>query len=689
MKKLISTLLIGAMLTSQTSIFSSENPEQVYTMTDALTTVKGKTTIPEHLTEFDSRTLKNSSGGIRYSFNWQNEDSSKSLEIECDEKGRISRYNAWEDIDIYSDAARLSQYTKNDAKAFAEEFLKQLIPEAFTEDDTLEYSETDSRGVIRDTGTTYSFVFLRKHNGIVVNNNRAYVTITAGKDSLKIRSVSVDYNYDYSFETPDNPLQDAASAYRAAYPATLYYVKDYEASKDGTDITNAVYKLSEYGSGYISAVTGEKITEYHEEYGYEMAADTAEEKLALQSTAGGGSNRSLTPQELKEIENVQGLKSEAEIENLLRSYPELKMTDKMNLTSSSVYKSNDSYMMNLHFSDEEKRYMYVTLDAGTGEIKHIDNYMYSNEEYTTSEGEKNAAEDKAKAFFEKLAPKISAEYETDKLTSHSYNVNLSMYRYANGAAYLGNTAHISYNIKEDMITSYSVSYTDAKFEDITNAVGEAVAYEGLLKKYPLKQIYVLTDKNTYSLCYQTTRPYTDIDALTGEPVIDDTISGGSYSDISGHWCENAVTRLSDVGIYLPGDTFRPNEAITKGDLLTYFAAGLHNDSYIRYGLSEVISLMKRLEVTDISEENSDSPVTREDACVYMVRLAGYEKVARLSNIFTVHFADEASISPEKIGYAAILAGFGVVSGNDGKLRPLDNLTRAEAAAMLYTFLMNN
>lgn len=650
MKKLICTLLIGAMLTSQASIFASENSAQVYTMTDALTTVKEKVEIPEHLTEFDSRTSKNSSGGIRYNFNWQNEDCSKSLEIECDEKGRINRYYAWEDIDTYSDVARLSQYTKNDAKAFAGEFLKQLIPEAFTEADTLEYSEADSRGVIRDTGTTFSFVFLRKHNGIEVNNNRAYVTVTAGKDSLKIRSVSVDYNHDYSFETPDNLLQDAASAYRTAYPAKLYYVKDYEASEDGkTDITNAVYKLSEYGSGYISAVTGEKITEYHEEYGYEMAADTAEEKSALQSAAGGGSNRSLSPQELKEIENVAGLKSEAEIEKLLRSYPELKMTDKMVLSSSSVYKRNDSYIMNLHFSDEEKRYMYVTLDAGTGEIKHIDNHMYSNDEYTASEEEQNAAETKAKAFLGKLAPKISAEYETDKLTSHSYNVNLSMYRYANGAAYLDNTAHISYNIKEDMITSYSVSYTDAEFEDLTNAVGETAAYEGLLKKYPLKQIYVLTDKNTYSLCYQTTRPYTDIDALTGEPVIDESISGGSYSDISGHWCENAVIRLSDVGIHLPGDTFRPDEDITKGDLLTYFAAGLHNDSYIRYGLSEVISLMKRLEVTDISEENSDAPVTREDACVYMVRLAGYEKVARLSNIFTVHFADEASISPEKNG----------------------------------------
>ncbi len=686
MKKLISALIIGAMLTMQAGVFASGT---AYTMTDALSEVKQKASVPESLTEFTSRTAKNSDGKTSYTFSWQNEDSSQALEIQCDERGRIDRYYKWEDYDASAKSVRLTGYTKSDALSLAEDFLKQLIPEAFTETDTFLYSEEDSRGVIRDSGTSFSFTFLRTHNGIEVNGNRAYVYILAKKDGMTVQSANIDYNYDAVFEACDNVIADADDAYKTAYPAKLYYIKDYEKSEDKKpDATKAVYKLDEYGAGYISAATGEKITEYQQPYSYEMAADSAL-KESVTSNAGGGGSINLTPQERKEIENVQGLKKEAEIEKLLRSYPELKMTDKMLLCSSSVYKSNDSYMMNLHFSDEEKRYMYVTLDAKTGEIRNIDNHMYSNDEYTATDEEKNVAETKAKAFFEKLAPEISAEYQTDKLTSHSHNVDLSMYRYVNGAAYLSNTAHISYNIKEDMITRYSVSYTAAEFADITNAIGEDAAYDGLLSKYPLKQVYVLTDKNSYSLCYTTTKPYTDIDAFTGEPVIEEAALSGKYTDISGHWCENAVTRLAEVGICLSGDTFRPDEAITKGDLLTYFAAGLKDDGYIRYGLAEVLASMKRWNVIDLEAEDADLPVSREDACVYMVRLAGYEKVARLSNIFTVHFEDEASISPEKMGYAAILSGFGVVSGNDGNLRPQDNLTRAEAAAMLYTFLMND
>lgn len=686
MKKLMSALIIGTMLTAQIGVFANGSAN---TMTDALKAVKQKAFVAQTLTEFTSRTAKNSDGKTNYTFSWQNEDCSETLEIQCDEKGRIDRYYTWESYDDTKEPVRLTGYTKSDALSLAEEFIKQLMPEAFTETDTLVYSEEDSRGVIRDTGTSFSLVFLRKHNGIEVNGNRVYVYVIAEKDGMTIQSVTADYNYDAAFEAAENVITDADSAYKTAYPAKLYYIKDYEKSEDKKpEVTKAVYKLDEYGAGYLSATTGEKITEYQQLYGYEMATDTAAEKSALQSSA-GGANRSLTPQERKEIENVQGLKPEAETEKLLRSYPELKMTDKMLLCSSSVYKSNDSYIMNLYFSDEEKRYMYVTLDAKTGEIKNIDNYMYSNEEYTASDEEKSAADNKAKAFFEKLAPEIFKEYETDKLTSHSHNVSLSMYRYVNGAAYLSNTAHISYNIKENMITSYSVSYTDAEFADITNAVGEDAAYDGLLSKYPLKQIYVLTDKNTYSLCYQTTRPYTDIDAFLGEPAIEEAVSGGKYTDISGHWCENAVTRLAEVGICLSGDTFRPDEAITKGDLLTYFAAGLKDDGYIRYGLAEVLASMKRWNVTNLEAEDADLPVSREDACVYMVRLAGYEKVAQLSQIFTVHFNDEADITPQKLGHAAILSGFGVVSGNDGNLRPQDNLTRAEAAAMLYTFLMNN
>lgn len=687
MKKFISTLLAGTLLSTAFSAYAETAPQS--SITNALTVVKQKVQIPSELTEFDSRT-SSYSDEVSYSFNWQNEDGSSSLEIQSDDKGRISSYYTWKDYDESSDSARLSQFSKSDALALAEDFLKQITPEAFTADDTLVLSEENSRGTLRSTGTAYSFTFVRKHRGVEVSGNRAYVYVLAGKDGMYVRSASADYNYDAVFEAPDTFIDDPVSVYKAQYPAKLYYTKDYEKSEDGKkDVTKAVYKLDGYGAGYISAVTGEKVAEMEESANFATAEDAASQKAM--ASAGGGANSRLTPQEIDELNTVAGLKTADEIESYLRSLPELKMTDAITVKSSSVYKNGENYMISLYLSDEKDRFMHVYADAKTGEIKSLDNnagYRH-NYDFTVSDEQKAAAEKTALSFFKTVAPNLADGYEISETTSFVTAVNLSLYRTENGVPYLANNADITYDVEDEMITGYSVSYSDADFADPSEAVSADAAYDGLLAKYPLKQIYVQVSENDYKLCYVTGKPYTDIDAFTAEPLADGSGSGGKYTDISGHWCETAVTRLAEVGIYFEGDAFRPDQSITKGDLLTYFAAGVKDNGYIRYGLGEVVSDMKRLGVIGKNDENSDAPVSREDACVYLVRLAGYEKIARLSEIFTVHFADEAEISPEKLGYAAILSGFGVVSGNNGLLRPKDNLTRAEAAAMLYSFLLKN
>ena len=87
-----------------------------------------------------------------------------------------------------------------------------------------------------------------------------------------------------------------------------------------------------------------------------------------------------------------------------------------------------------------------------------------------------------------------------------------------------------------------------------------------------------------------------------------------------------------------------------------------------------------------SEKNPSAPVLREDAFVFMIRFMGYERVAKLSGIFNCPFSDANEISPEKLGYAAILSGFGVISGDASQVRANDNITRAETAMMLYKYL---
>ena len=87
------------------------------------------------------------------------------------------------------------------------------------------------------------------------------------------------------------------------------------------------------------------------------------------------------------------------------------------------------------------------------------------------------------------------------------------------------------------------------------------------------------------------------------------------------------------------------------------------------------------------EKNPDGYVTREDAFVYMIRIAGLEKVAKLEDIYKVSYTDGHLISEGKLGYAAILSGMRIINGSGGAVRPLDNITRAEAATMIYKYLL--
>ena len=68
--------------------------------------------------------------------------------------------------------------------------------------------------------------------------------------------------------------------------------------------------------------------------------------------------------------------------------------------------------------------------------------------------------------------------------------------------------------------------------------------------------------------------------------------------------------------------------------------------------------------------------------MYMVKLDGLDKVAKLQDIFKVEYADGNLISKGKIGYPAILTGMKVICGNGGKVRPQDEITRAEVVEIL-------
>ena len=87
--------------------------------------------------------------------------------------------------------------------------------------------------------------------------------------------------------------------------------------------------------------------------------------------------------------------------------------------------------------------------------------------------------------------------------------------------------------------------------------------------------------------------------------------------------------------------------------------------------------------TPIEEIDEEAEVTREKACVMLVKAMGFEEVAKLENIFIAPFND---VSTNK-GYIAILNENNIVSGDgSGNFNPGKCLTRADAVVLLYNYL---
>ena len=141
-------------------------------------------------------------------------------------------------------------------------------------------------------------------------------------------------------------------------------------------------------------------------------------------------------------------------------------------------------------------------------------------------------------------------------------------------------------------------------------------------------------------------------------------------------------------IGLEGEKFNPDAPITQYDLLRLFGAAVYGQSYITYDEEDLYRDMVSMGVIKEEDKNPTAQVLREDAFVYMVRLDGLEKVAKLSDIFKVEYADGNLLSEGKIGYPAILTGMGIICGNGGYLKPKTSITRAEAMVMVYNYMLS-
>ena len=689
MKKSLSVVLCIVIMCSCMGV--SADTASARSMEQVLVSVKPKLDIPAELTEFSSN-MNTYGGNVTYEFSWTEPQGGKSLSVTCDSMGRISNYHYYGDN--YS-TKKISAVTKQEIIDFATAFVQKTLPEAFVHsDDILVYDagSYNARGNLR-----YNLTFKRCKGGIEVRNNSVQLTVYISNDKLYVSNMSAYIDYDTEYDpATENGDFEVADTYKAAFPVEKIYRDDYTYYRAGDeqDKTLFVYRIKDNNIGYILAETGDIVEPDADAEAYRFSVENS----ATADMAGGSSaeKNMLTQQEIAELETVENLMSPEQIKEIIKNLPYVSFENDLDIADIHLGKNaDDGYYYRLYFNNSSNtkatvyNYLNATVNAKDGTVTYLScNGAYGDRESVSlSQAQKDSADKKIGEFLDAVAGSKLSETQKQPAEYMGSDVRYNYIRMVNGIKYINNSIYVSFDGQNGKVRSYSCNFSKKEFADPTLAISDDAAYDAVLEYAPLKQIYI-KHNGSFVRCHTLSKQTIELDAITGDILSDisDAVEY-NYNDIENHWARNAVQKLAEIQIGIRQESFEPDRYMTQQELLQLLCGGMINKYYLDYSTEELYENLINSKIISSEEKAPDSMVTREDAFVYMIRIADLEKVAKLEDIYKVTYSDGDKISKGKIGYVAILSGMKIINGSGGAIRPADNITRAEAATMIYKYLL--
>ena len=176
-----------------------------------------------------------------------------------------------------------------------------------------------------------------------------------------------------------------------------------------------------------------------------------------------------------------------------------------------------------------------------------------------------------------------------------------------------------------------------------------------------------------------------------------------FTDIKENdWFYNDIKFVSENGLMkgVTDTTFAPNENLTRAMLVTMLYRAENEPATNRsIPFSDVdmgayyasaVSWAKQNGIVNGVTENEFAPdesITREQIAAIMMRYAVYKGMDAVTIEENLHFADADEISEYAMSSMNWAVGAGLINGkSESTLKPKDNATRAEVAAILYRFI---
>ena len=690
---------------------------------NAIKVARTKFSIPDDY-KFSSSISTSGNKKVFY-LNYTSKDTSNPtyMNISVDENGMIVNYNKYTPYD-YVQTKKLPKISRQDAKAKADEYIDKIEPGLTKE---LQYQEA-----IQDNSlySSYFFNYYRVVNGIPFYNDRVYVTVNRDTGELQ------DYSRNWTDQVVFPSVSKSISLKEAqeAYAKNLGLKLIYRASMKNDVMTAYLSYVPVYNnSNYVvDALTGERVrlfnNYYYNDYG---SADVtfSNQKAELERAAGG---IQLNPEELEAVQNAAKLISQKEAEKIARTAKFLGITDGYKLQDSYLgtnWSEKNEYTWSLYFNkpaDENNTYndyINVSINAKTSEITSF----YRGMPYKEGAKPKNdMAKVKAEmdAFLKEYYPQYLKDVEYNELAVDENvilpidklqnNYNFTYTRIINGVPFPDNGIHISYDNLSGTINSFNLNWYKLDFTAVDKVIGLESAHESLFERVGLGLEYRLLYPEVADRVYAPASVENASMLLTyalnqNKPLYIDANTGVlqnydgteykepkkvEYSDIKGHFAEKQIMVLADNGIYLEGKEFKPGAAITQLDFMNLLSKTLNyygpviSEKTIDKEIDDLYTFLRREGIVKDGEWKPTQTVTREEAVKYIIRALKYDKVADISGIFNIKFADKADISADLTGYVAIAAGLGIVNGDGAKFNPARNVSRGESAVMIYNYLQS-
>lgn len=192
-------------------------------------------------------------------------------------------------------------------------------------------------------------------------------------------------------------------------------------------------------------------------------------------------------------------------------------------------------------------------------------------------------------------------------------------------------------------------------------------------------------------------------AMNLQPLTGNSANISSFSDVDANysWATEAIDTLVSRGVLsgMDGKTFAPSSPVTKEQFAKMLVLALDieliegaDTSYSdvaedRWSI-DYINTAKEYLYDDSYGSGSFTPSENysREKCAYAIAMAlgiSADKNLLDSAVLSSNFQDSADITTALTTPVAIVAERGIVKGADGKLRPKGEVTRAEAAVMLY------